>query len=59
MNEFSLQIKKIMETSEVSNMGACEMGYEPEDIELNELKAVKLEEVEKDYVEFRREMGEE
>jgi len=56
MNEFSLQTKKIMETSEVSNMGAREMEYELEDIEL---KAVKLEEVERDYVKFRREMGEE
>jgi len=32
------------------------MEYELEDIEL---KNVKLEEVERDYVEFRREMGEE
>lgn len=31
------------------------MEHEPEDMEL---KAVKLEEVERDYVEFRREMGE-
>jgi|GEM_PF-2141626 len=36
-------------------MGAREIEYELEDIEL---KTVKLEEVERDYVEFRREMGE-
>jgi len=56
MKEFSLLTKKTNGDFCGLEMGAYEMEYELEDIEL---KAVKLEEVERDYVEFRREMGEE
>ena len=45
-----------MITVNLSIMGAHKMEYELEDIGLKE---VKLEEVERDYVEFRKEMGEE
>lgn len=45
-NNLAYRLKKQIETVTISNMGVYKMEYE-------------LEEVERDYVEFRKEMGEE
>lgn len=45
-NNLAYRLRKQIETVTISNMGVYKMEYE-------------LEEVERDYVEFRKEMGEE